>query len=198
MSATAWLWAIADRGLVLAPPTWSVLGTPVLQAGGKCQHHSSDQGAPTLRGLRQDEEEAANIGNVPKEWPHRKCKEGKALKEPQREDFSKESNIVKVARQAYQMTHQAIFEQDGSYDLSSIFCQMAISTNLLRTEIYDVQETWGGQKDLTAATQVAKPSPKDIHFFQVILPTDLLKIMGLKGIPFLQGLWWQGGLTFCP
>ena len=55
MSATAQLWAMADRGLVPAPSTPSVLGTPALQVGGKCQHHSSDQGGPILKRLRQDE-----------------------------------------------------------------------------------------------------------------------------------------------
>ena len=84
---------------------------------------------------------------MPKEYPHRKCKEGKALKEPQREAFSKESDIVNVARWAYQKAHWAIFEQERSYDLSSVFCQMAILTSLLSTEVYEVQETWGGQKD---------------------------------------------------
>ena len=101
MLATAQLWAIADRGLVLAPPTPIELGTPVLQVGGKCWCHSSDQGAPTPKGPRQDEEEAANIDEVPEECPHRKHKEGKALKEPRREAFSKESDIMKVARWAY-------------------------------------------------------------------------------------------------
>ena len=64
------------------------------------------------------------------------------MKEPWREAFSKESDVVQVARWAYQKPHQANFEQEGSYDLSSIFCQMAISTNLLSTKVYEVQETW--------------------------------------------------------
>ena len=106
-----------------------MLETPVLQVGIKHQCHSSDQGVPTPR---QDKEEAANFDDLPKEHPHRKQKEGRsvgrALKEPQREAFSKESDIMKVTRQAYQKIHQANFEQEGSNNLSSIFCQMATST----------------------------------------------------------------------
>ena len=76
--------------------------------------------APTPKGLRQDEEKATDNDEVPEECPHRKCKEGKALKESSREAFSKESQIMKVARQVYQRTHQANFEQEGSYNLSCL------------------------------------------------------------------------------
>ena len=89
---------------------------------------------------------------------------------------------MKAARQVYQKAHWANFEQEGSYNHSSIFHQMATSTNLLGTEVHEVQESWGGQKDLRAANQVARASPKDIHFFWIISPTESPKIMGLKGI----------------
>ena len=61
--------------------------------------------------------------------------------------------------------HQAKFEQEGSYDLSSVFHQMVISTNLLNTKVHEVQETWGGQKNLRTTNQVARASLKDLHFF---------------------------------
>ena len=83
------------------------------QAGGKCQCHSSDQSAPTPKEPRQDEEEAVDDEEAPEECPCRKCKEGKAMKEPRKEAFSKESNIKKVARWFYQKTHWANFEQEG-------------------------------------------------------------------------------------
>ena len=130
-----------------------------------------EQGVPMLR---QDEEETANFDDMPKEHLYRRQKEGrlveKALKEPQREGFSKESDVVKEARQAYQKAHQANFEQEGSYDLSSIFFQMATSTNLPGTEVHEVQESWGGQKDPRATNQVARASPKDIHFSGLSYP----------------------------
>ena len=136
MSATAQLWAVAGRGMVPTPPNPSVSETPMSQLGRKCSHCSSDQSAPALKGLRQDEEEAVSDGKAPEEHPDRKCKEVKALKEPRKEAFSKESNIVKGARWVYQKTHQANFEQERWYDLSPIFCQMATSTNLLNAEVH--------------------------------------------------------------
>ena len=115
MSATTQLWAVVDRGLVLVASTPSVLGTPVPQVGIKCWCHSSDQGVPALR---QDEVYVAYFDEMPKEHPHRKQKggrqAGKALKEPQKEAFSKESDIMKAARWAYQKAHWANFEQEGS------------------------------------------------------------------------------------
>ena len=115
MSATAQLWAIGGREMVPTPPISSALETPTPQLGREHQHCSSDQGAPTLKGPRQDKEEAANNEDMPEECPHRKCKEGKALKEPQKEAFSKESNIMKAARWVYQKTYQANVWQEGSY-----------------------------------------------------------------------------------
>ena len=44
---------------------------------------------------------------------------------------------------------------------------MATSTNLLGTEIHEVQESWGGWKDLQAANWAAKCSSKDIYYFRV-------------------------------
>ena len=150
--------------------------------GGKCQHCSSNQSTPTTKAVRQDEEEAADNDETSEECPHRKNKEGKALTEPRKEAFSKESNLIKVARLVYQKAHQANFEQEVSYNLSSIFCQMTTSTNLLNAEVYEVKETWGGQNDLRATNQVARASPKDIHFFWIISSTESPKIVGLKDI----------------
>ena len=104
---------------------------------------------------------------------------------------------MKVASWAYYKAHQPNFEQEEGYDLPSTFWQMATSTNLLGTEIHEVQESWDGRKDLPAANQSAKSSHKDIHFFRVVAPTELLKIMDLKGIHSPKALLWQSSLTFC-
>ena len=97
--------------------------------------------------MRQDEEEVADIDDIPKECPHKKQKNGKlvgkALKEPCQEACSKESEVLKVARWAFYKAHQPNFKQEGSYDLSSNFWQLATSTNLLDTEVQEVQESWG-------------------------------------------------------
>ena len=121
MSATTQLWAmtdrgpaqtVADRGSVQTPPIPSVLGTLVPKPGVKCQCHSSDQGVPAPG---QDEEEVPDIDDTPEECPHKKWKDrrlaGKALKEAQREAFSKESDVVKVARWAYQKAHRTNVEE---------------------------------------------------------------------------------------
>ena len=86
--------------------------------------------------------------------------------------------MVKAARWAYQKVHHANFVQEGVYNLS-VFHQMVTSTDLLGTEVHEVQESWGGQKDLRATNKVARASPKDIHFFQIVASLESLKIMGL-------------------
>ena len=43
----------------------------------------------------------------------------RTLREVQQEAFSKDSEVVKVARQTYHKTHRAMFQQEGSYDLTS-------------------------------------------------------------------------------
>ena len=133
---------MADGGPAPAASILSVSEMPAPQGGTKCCHLSSDQGEPTLR---QEEEETEDIDDIPEECLHHKWKEGrptvKTLKQPCWEAFSKELEVMKVARQAYYKAHQPNFEQEGSYDLSSTFQQMATSTNLLGTEIPEVQES---------------------------------------------------------
>ena len=89
---------------------------------------------------------------------------------------------MKKARWAYYNTCHSNFKQEGLHDLSSTFQEMASSTNLLGTEIHEVQESWGSQNDLQTTYQAAKSSPRDIHFFIVVSPTESPKIMGLMGI----------------
>ena len=142
MSATAQLQTVTDRGSELAPPNPSMSGIPVPLMGVKCQHPSSGQGVPALS--QEEEEEIADTDDIPKEHPYKKWKDrrlvGKALKELQREAVSKESDMVKVARWAYHKAQHANFKQEGLYDLSSMFQQIATSTNLLGTKVHEVQE----------------------------------------------------------
>ena len=91
----------------------------------------------------------------------------------------KESKHVRVARQDYYKTHQPNYEHEGSYNLSSTFRDMATSANLMGSEIHEV---WISQKDLRVTHHVAKTSPKDICLFRVMMPSELPKIMGLRGI----------------
>ena len=104
---------------------------------------------------------------------------------------------MKVARWAFYKTYQSNFKQEGSDDLSSMFWQIATSANLLGTKIHDVQEKWGGRRDLQATNWSAKSSSKDIQFFRIAAPNELPKIIGFEGIHLAKTLQWQSGLTFC-
>ena len=70
-----------------------------------------------------------------------------------------------MARQAYHKTQRAMFQQEGSYDLTSIFQEMAWETNLLNVKIYKVQEAWTGWWGLRATNHAAKASQRDMQFF---------------------------------
>ena len=93
-------------------PSVSEMSAP--QVGTKCQHHSLDKGVPIPR---SEEEETVEFDDTSEECPGQKWKEGrpaaKALKEPHQEAFSKESEVVKVARWAYYKVQWSNFEQDG-------------------------------------------------------------------------------------
>ena len=151
--------------------------------GTQWQCCSSNQEAASLR---SGEEEATVLEVTPEEQPHQWWKNRRHLaklpKESHWEAFSKDSKIIKAARWAYHPSHKGMFVQEGSYDLMSVFQEMATSTGLLDSDVHEVQNEWTGWKDLWATHQVAKSSPKDIHFFQLVPPTESPKIMGLNGI----------------
>ena len=90
--------------------------------------------------------------------------------------------IIKAARWAYHPSHRGMFAQEGSYDLMSIFKEMAQETNLLNVEIHKVQEVWSGGQELKATNCAIKASQWEIQFFHAVLPTELQNIMELKGI----------------
>ena len=77
-----------------------------------------------------------------------------------------------------------MFAQEGSYDVTPVFWEMAWETNLLDTEIYEVQEVWTSWWGLKATNHAAKASQRDMQFFHTVTPTESPNIMGLKGIHF--------------
>ena len=85
--------------------------------------------------------------NLTKTW-----KEGmpaaKCLKENCWEASSKESELIRKARQAYYMTHCPNCEYEGSYNLFSTFWEMASSANLMSMEVHEVQECGLARKTL--------------------------------------------------
>ena len=87
--------------------------------------------------------------------------------------------MVKAARQTYHQTHRAMFEQKGSYDLSSVFWEMTQETSLLDVKIYEVQETWTSWQGLRATNHAAKASQRDIQFFHAVMPNESPNIMPL-------------------
>ena len=147
------------------------------------------------------EEEAAVLDVTLGEWPHQKWKDGRPLgrllKESHQEAFSKDTEIIKAARWAYYPSIRQMFSQEGSYDLTSIFREMARETNLLNVEIHEVWEVWAGRWELKAANNAAKASQWEIAFFCMVLPTELPNIMGLKGIHSPKALCQWGSCLFC-
>ena len=102
-----------------------------------------------------------------------------------------------MTRWSYFKTHHPKFDHKVSHNLAHEFQKRADSAGLLDLDVYEVQDMWTGQKELCATNHVAKGSLKDICYFQVISPTELSKIMGLKGIHSPEVLKWQNGLSFC-
>ena len=74
--------------------------------------------------------------------------------------------------------HHPNYDHDGSHDFSHTLKEKATSVGLIGSDVHEVQDAWTGQKNLRVAPCVAKSSPKDIHFFQMVPPTKSLKIMG--------------------
>ena len=93
--------------------------------------------------------------------------------------------------------HHPKYYQEGSQDLSHTFWEIATSVGLLDSEVHKVQEVWTGQKDLQVAHHTAKGSPKGIQILQVVPPTELPNIMGLRVIHSSKVLCRQVGLSFC-
>ena len=196
MLATAQLQAVASRELMSEASIPSLSETPPHLMGAKWWQCSFDQGISMPR-----QEETVELDDTPKEPLHHRWKEGRStvrcLKENCQEAFSKESELIRMTRWDYYKTHGPNYEHEGSHNLSSTFRDMATSANLMGSEIHKVQEVWTGWKNLQAAHHVAKTFPKDIHFFRVVPPTKLPKIMGLWGIHSPKALQWWGGLSFC-
>ena len=132
---------VVGRELMLAAFIPGVLEMSASLMGMKWQYNSSNQGASMTR-LR--EEETAELDDTPKEPLHTKWKEGRPAVRPLKGNhqvvFSKESDLVRAARQAYYQTHWPNYELEGSYDLSSTLREMATSAYLMGTEVHEVQE----------------------------------------------------------
>ena len=65
--------------------------------------------------------------------------------------FSRDSVMVKEARQEFFSKHSYDFTTDGTHDLSRAFRQLAASANLLGTSIYEIQSPWTRPEELKQA-----------------------------------------------
>ena len=68
----------------------------------------------------------------------------KALKPSHAEAFSQDSDLVKEARKEFFLQHSYNFITEGTHNLLEVFKQMATSTELLGTSIYEIQVVWTG------------------------------------------------------
>ena len=69
---------------------------------------------------------------------HRTLPWNKALKPSCTEAFSQDSDLVKEVRGAFFLKHSYNFVDDGTWDLSKIFQQMATNAELLGTAIHEI------------------------------------------------------------
>ena len=63
----------------------------------------------------------------------------KVLKQSCSEVFSRDTNLVKEANKEYFKRHSYNFTAEGTHDLSEVFRQMAKSTKLLGSAIYEIR-----------------------------------------------------------
>ena len=120
------------------------------------------------------------------------------LKSSHAEAFLRDSDIVIEARLLFFSKHSYNFTGDGSWDLSTIFKKLAISTSLLGTEIYEIQSSWTGPEELKQANYTLQSLHKSLKFLRVMPVSESPKIMGLKGIHDPDALWHYASFTYCP
>ena len=113
------------------------------------------------------------------------------------EAFCKDSDLVQHIRWTYFRAHLLVFHKEVTHNLANIFGEMAKMAGLMGTEIHPVQDQWQEKKELHVANHMAKGSAKILHWFQVVLPIESPKIIGLKGINSPEALKHQAGLSFC-
>ena len=112
----------------------------------------------------------------------------KLLKGGWQEAFTKDSNLVQRARGAYFRMNCPDFDHEILHNLSHTFWEMVDSAGLLKSDIYEVQDAWMGQKELCTTNHTAKASQRNIQFFCMVTPTEFLSIMGLEGIHSSEAL----------
>ena len=140
---------------------------------------------------------ADEVAETSEELPHQEQKDRmplkKLLKGGWQEAFTKDSDLVQQAREAYFRTSHPDFNCKVPCDLAGLFQEVIISGGLLDSEIYEIQEIWTRQEDLQYANDGLKSLLKGLWFFHPMSPLELL-----KGVHHPDALCHFTGLTFCP
>ena len=122
----------------------------------------------------------------------------RALKPSHTKAFSQDSDLVREARMEFFLKHFYNFATNGTHNLSEIFKQMAVSTDLLGTSIHEIQASWTGPNELKQANYALWSLPKGLEFFHAVPPSKSPKVMGLVGIHDPDALCCFSGITYCP
>ena len=72
----------------------------------------------------------------------------KAFMGSQQEDFAQDCDLGQKAREDHFKTNHPHFDCKTSCDLTDIFQDMIASAGLPGSQIYEIQEVWGGQSKL--------------------------------------------------
>ena len=112
------------------------------------------------------------------------------------EAFARDSDLLQKVRGDYFKTNYPHFNQKTAHDLMYIFQDMITSAGLLGSQIYEIQEVWGGRSELQYANDVLKTLPKGLQFFLPISPSESPKVLGLAGTPNPDALCHFNGMTF--
>ena len=114
------------------------------------------------------------------------------------EAFTRDSDLVQMAREEHYKTNHPHFDCETSCNLVNIFQDMITSTGILGSQIYKIQEFWEGWSKLQYANDTLRALPKGLQFFCPISPSKLPKVIGLAGIHNPHALHHFNGMTFCP
>ena len=120
------------------------------------------------------------------------------LKPSHVETFGQDSDLVKEARKEFCLKHSYNFITEGTCNLLEIFRQMATSTALLGTSIYEIQVSWTGPDEIRQANYVLRSLHKGLKFLHVVSPSESPKVMGLVGIHDPDALCHFSSITHSP
>ena len=122
----------------------------------------------------------------------------RALKPSHAKAFSQDSDFIKEAMRELFSKHSYNFITEGTCNLSEIFKQMATSTDLLGTSIYEIQASWTGPEELKQASYALRSLLKGLKIIHAVPPSESPKVMGLVRIHDPDALQCFSGVNHCP